>query len=166
MSFDTTFDYSAGIENLNNAVNYYNVQLTACNTNLSMYTGIVGYADLTASPIATLTSQQTSLQNTLTILQAVLTEITNLTSSPDPVKVALYQNFVILGCDLLDFMKRMLFNFETALADPDLIALLADTVNTTSAKNALANIIYNRYPIQSQYGAGISLIILPPQNSN
>jgi len=56
----------------------------------------------------------------------------------------------------------MLFNFEIALTDPNLITLLGDTTNTLSARNAIAWIIYNNYPIQQQYITGINLIVLPP----
>lgn len=159
MSFSETFDYSSSQTRISNVQSQIQSQLDECNASLALFQTVTGYSDIVSTQIQTLNIQKTQFESRRNILQSTQDEITNLLNSSDADKSLLYQNFLVLNCDKIDYMRRMLFNFETGLQDPVLLELLADTTNTPEAKTAVAQVLYSKYQLDTNYIFGLSLVM-------
>lgn len=147
VSEETLFDYSASIAGISNSIAISQQTLDDVNTQITLLQTATGYSDVTAPALNDLLNQQANLTYTISELQAVLDEITGLYNLDSDTQDQLYYFYTVVDVSHVDFMVRMPFNYETALVDPTIVALLSDTTNTADTKTAIAQLVYQNYPI-------------------
>jgi len=147
VSEQTLFDYSASITGISNSITMSQQALDSINAQITLLQTATGYSDITAPALNDLLNQQTNLTSTISELQAVLDEITALYNLDSGTQDQLYYFYTVVDVSHVDFMVRMPFNYEAALADPTIIALLSDTTNSAGTKTAIAQLVYQNYPI-------------------
>lgn len=147
----TLFDYSSAITGLSNDIASSQSDLAGVNSKIALLQSAVGYDSVTSPALAGLINQQSQLTTTIDDLQATLTEITAITNLDSNTQGQLYYFYTVIGGSYVDFMVRMPFNYETALVDPAIVALLSDTTNSADAKTAVAGLVFGNYPIFSAH---------------
>jgi hypothetical protein len=143
----TLFDYSVAIAGFINQINSMQDQLNSINGQITLLQTTTAYSAVTAPALTTLTNQQTQLTSSITDMQTVLTEITAITNLDSATQDQLYYFYTVVGASYQEFMVRMPFNYQAALIDPIIVTLLADTTNTVDTKTAIAQLVYQNYPI-------------------
>jgi hypothetical protein len=147
ISEQALFDYSPSIEGISNSITTNQQALDNINAQIALLQAATGYSAITTPALNNLINQQANLTYTISELQAVLTEITTLYNLDSTTQDLLYYFYTVVGGSSIDFMVRMPFNYEAALSDPIIIALLADTTNTVAAKTTIAQLVFQNYPI-------------------
>lgn len=147
VSESTLFDYSNAIANLDSQINSAYDELGAVIAQIALIESVDGYSSLVSAALDDLLLQENDLNNLIAELQTVQTELIDITTLPSATKDQLYYFYTVLACDYHDFMVRVPFNYQAALNDPTIIALLNDTANSAEVKNALALLVYQNYPI-------------------
>ncbi len=145
------FDYSLGIAGINDEITAYQAQLDTVNAQITVLQTAIGYTGLISPGLSALISQQTELTNIINDLQTVITELTTISNLDSTTKDQLYYFYTVLACDNVEFMVRMPFNYVSALADPVIQQLLADTTNTSNAKIAMAQLVFENYQISKDH---------------
>ncbi len=141
------FDYSAAIIGFSNEIIATQEQLDLINAQLAMLQSIAGYGEVVTPAINSLMSQQVALFAAITDLQSVLNEMTNIMNLDTETQAQLYYFYTVLRCSYIEFMLRMPFNYQSALADPTILVLLTDSTNSSDAKKIVAELIYQNYPV-------------------
>lgn len=147
VSKQTLFDYSASITGISNSITNFQSMLDDVSAQIAVLQAATGYSDVVAPALETLLDQQDGLTYTINELQAVLNEITNLYNLDSATQDQLYYFYMVVGGSYIDFMVRMPFNYQAALADPTIVALLSDITNSDATKIAIAELVYANYPI-------------------
>lgn len=149
--FDTAFDFAAIISGLNTYLAGIQASLDGVNAEIATLENVVGYQDVVAPDLVNLNTGKSNLESIISSINAVIAEINIITGLSAEIKEQLYYFYTVLGVQDRDYMTRMPFNWQTALSDPDIVALVADTTNPSPAKVAVAKILYQRYPINAEH---------------
>lgn len=154
--FDSTFDFTNILAGLNTYLVGVQSSLDDVNAQIAVLESVVGYQDVISSDLATLNSGKSRFEDEIASINAVITEVNIITGLSAEIKAQLYYFYTVLGVQVKEYMARMPFNWQTALSDPDIVALVADTTNPSPAKVAVAKFLYQRYPI---YGGHIRILV-------
>ncbi len=108
--------------------------------------------------LAELTNSIATIDARVADINDVLAEITAIGNLSDPEKTLLYYFYTVVESTKAEFMARMLFNHQAALANPAIIQLTTDIVTPRETKIALAKVFYNSYGISIRYTQVIVMI--------
>lgn len=145
MSFDTTFDYTAQIDQLNNRIIYFQSLLTDVDNQVTCFNTCVGYCDITTSKLAELNRLHIIYSGEITNNNSALSNITNLQALSVEDKAKLYNFLQYTTSSVGNYMGIIASCYVDMLIDVDLLNLIADTTNTTELKNMIGNIIISKY---------------------
>lgn len=149
--FDSTFDFTNILAGLNTYLVGVQSSLDDVNAQIATLESVIGYQDVVGPDLVTLNSGKSNLESEIASINAVIAEVNVLTGLSAEIKAQLYYFYTVLGVQVKEYMTRMPFNWQSALADPDIIALVADTTNPSPAKVAVAKLLYQRYPINPEH---------------
>ena len=151
MSFDSTFDYSGVVNGVTNDLNTYSAQISDLNVQIASIQSATAYSTVAAvvNYISTLTNQAAFYQNRVAQINELLTEITSIQGQTAEIKTTLYYFYTVLsttGVSLMDFMSKLPFNL-TALNDPIIQQLVADTTTPNDVRVSVAKALYGNYNV-------------------
>lgn len=150
MSFDTDFDYTNALTFLDSCITNFNALSAATQTQIDDWAAVTGYSSIASDATTELTAQKANYDAKSAEFQVVKDEITAVTGLSAGDKTTLYDFRAITGEAKSSWMRRMMFNHASILADSDLIALLADATNTSDQKKMVGERICERYLIDSR----------------
>lgn len=154
------FDYTASIQMLGDAIVEMTNKISNIQNRITLIESATDYAAVTQNTLEDLNSNKIKLEKRHSDMQAVLDEINNLLMATDEEKASLYYFYTILQVNKKEYMKRLLFNYSSAITNPTIIQLVADTETSTEAKIEVARILYETFSIKSEYSFVISALPL------
>ncbi len=145
MSFDTEFNFDPALAYLNARITNIQNAINISQTRLDLLNAAPTYMSISQPVIDGLTKLINENTITKTNLESVVVEINTVKALSDADRNQLYYFYTIVQTTKKDFMARMLFNHQTALADPNIAALIADVITPSESKIEVAKIIYFKY---------------------
>jgi hypothetical protein len=145
MSFDTTFDYTAQIAEYTKLRDDCQVMLNQINAEIACLNTCDGYNDIKSRELIRLTDLQSKYTVGVDGYNETLLEISSVQSLNQNDKGTLYTFWGFSGVSKDRYMCLMICNHADMLADADLLAIVADNVNTTEVKNYIGYIVVSKY---------------------
>lgn len=142
MSFDTEFDYAVVVTAIGDEKTRIQANLDVNNAELALLQAATDYSSTTASRITSLNEEIARQTAIIAQHDEVLAEIAIIQALDSTTKDTLYYFYTVVTPGKADFMAKMPFNYSTALADPVIVALQADTTTPAESKTAVAKLIY------------------------
>jgi len=151
MSFDTTFDYTNQINQINDRVAYFQNLLTDIGNQITCFNECVGYTGIVESKLSELTRLDTIYNIELVNNNLALLNITNLQALSIEDKDKLYNFMQYTTLSVNNYMGIIATCYAEMLTNTDLLTVLTDTTNTTETKNMIGNIIISNYNKNQYY---------------
>jgi hypothetical protein len=154
MSFDTTFNYAAFTTAISTGTTRDQASIATAQTEITLLTSAATYASVPAvvSRLSRLNAEVTRLNANITKRGDITAQIQGLVAISQSSKTILYELYNLCGDTAGHFMARMLFNYNTMIADPNVVSLSTDTTSTVSQKSAVAKLIYQQsYPVDTAH---------------
>jgi hypothetical protein len=145
MSFDTEFDYTNVLSIVTEKISSAENTLTELQNQKDLLLSAPTYSSVVQTTIDNLTLQISALTNDISDMNAVSTEINNVANLSSTDKDTIYYFYTVVGNSRRSFMAKTLFNYLTALADPNISNLMADITTDPAAKTSVAKVIYDSY---------------------
>jgi hypothetical protein len=158
VSRDALFDYSLSIQGISNEIVLNEEQITSLDKQIIVLQNTIGYPSIIALALEDLISKKNILETTNIELQSTLDEINVISNLPSETKDLLYYFYTVIKDSRVNFMIRMPFNYQAAIIDPNIQELLADTTNSKDNKTAIAQLVYQNYPISFDHIRSLLLI--------
>jgi DNA-binding transcriptional regulator YbjK len=156
----SVFDYASSVQMLEKSIIDMTNEINAIQSKITLIESASSYATATQNKRDALNAQKTKLDGHNSNMQAVLNEINNLLATTEEKKTSLYYFYTVLQVNKHEYMQRLLFNYTTALDNLTINQLLTDDATSTEVKTEVAKIIYEDFPIKSEYKFVISVAIL------
>ena len=151
MSFDTEFDFTAALSKLSSDIVELQNEITNIDAQIALYDNAPDYTSVTQEKRNELLSLKDQHNNNIQKTQDVINEINALLAETQENKDTLYYFYTVVEDFKNEYMSKMLFNYQTALADPTIQQLLLDTTTVSESKTAVAKIIYSDYRLNEEY---------------
>jgi len=145
MSFDTTFDFTPFIAQIQNSITSLNTALTNLSVLQTQLQEIQGYPEIVADQLANIGSETVAINSQLDQCYNSLSVITTIQSLDDTDKLALYTFFGLTSVDAPTFTGKLLGGYQRMLQDPNILSLIADTINSTPLKTIIGNVVIKNY---------------------
>ena len=145
MSFSSTFNFTEISNNINTHLTKLQSRLSTITTCISTWNATTGYNSIKSAKLASLQSEQTSLNTKIAGYQASIKAITNIGALSRGNQETLYAFWLLTTYKAEIFMKIMVQNYASMLANTNLTTLVVDTTNSSAVKTNVAMEIMKVY---------------------
>lgn len=158
--FDLNLDYSRTVTTLSAEKDELNASRAVWETSRANLAAAVDYLSnsVVSDKLASVVASIAVIDVRIASIDAVLAEIASVQALGNNEKDQLYYFYTIVGANKPEFMARMLFNYQAALTNPDIIRLNADTVTPRDSKIAVATAFYESYTLAPQHISVITVV--------